>query len=119
MPLKDPKTFLPNGDEIKRQLARMQASPDFNATPQQLALFKYVIKQTLAGHTERIKGFRVATEVFGRSSDFDQSTDPIVSIQASRLRLAINRYYETAGKNDPLQISIPRGTYAPEFGECR
>ncbi|MDX2501812.1 MAG: hypothetical protein QNL14_15085, partial [Deltaproteobacteria bacterium] len=71
----------------------------------------------LAGKANRIKGYMVATEVFGRGSDFDQSIDPIVSIQASRLRQAIDRYYETAGKNDPLRIAIPRGAYVPEFDE--
>ena len=57
----------------------------------------------------------MATEVFGRRSDFDQSIDPIVSIQASRLRRALARYYETAGKRDPIRIVIPKGTYVPVF----
>jgi adenylate cyclase len=115
--IKDPKPFLPTKDEITRQLERMQVSPDFTATPQQIALLKYVVNQTMAGNADRIKGYTVATEVFGRKSDFDQSIDPIVSIQASRLRQAMIRYYETAGKHDPLRIDIPRGTYVPEFDE--
>jgi hypothetical protein len=85
------------------------------ATPQQIALLKFVVKRTQAGKADSIKGYTVATEVFGRREDFDQSIDPIVSIQASRLRLAIERYYETAGKNDPLRIDIPKGTYVPVF----
>jgi hypothetical protein len=51
--------------------------------------------------------------VFGRRSDFDQSIDPIVSIQASRLRQSLAWYYETAGKHDPIRIDIPKGTYVP------
>jgi adenylate cyclase len=97
----------------------MLASPDFNATPQQIFLLKYVVNQTLAGNADRIKGYTVATEVFGRRSDFDQSIDPIVSIQASRLRLALARYYETAGKNDPICIDIPKGGYVPTFRKQR
>ena len=115
MIIKDPKLFLPTEDETTRQLERMLGSPDFNATPQQSALFKYVVNQTLAGNADRIKGYTVATEVFGRRSDFDQSIDPIVSIQASRLRRAMEQYYETAGKNDPIRIDIPPGTYVPVF----
>jgi len=102
-------------DEIARQLERILTSPDFTATPQQIALLEYVVNQTLAGNADQIKGYTVATEVFGRRSDFDQSIDPIVSIQASRLRLALERYYETAGKNDPIRIDIPTGTYVPVF----
>jgi adenylate cyclase len=95
----------------------MLASPDLNASPQQSALLKYVVNQTLAGNVDRIKGYTVATEVFGRRSDFDQSIDPIVSIQAARLRRAMARYYETAGKNDPICIDIPKGGYVPTFDE--
>jgi hypothetical protein len=102
------KSSPPSGEAISHQLERMLGSPDLNATPQQSALLTYVVNQTLAGKADRIKGYTVATEVFGRRSDFDQSIDPIVSIQASRLRRAMERYYETAGKNDPLRIDIPK-----------
>jgi len=81
--IKNPESFLPIKDEITRQLERMLGSPNFNATPQQIALLKYVVNETLAGNADSIKGYTVATEVFGRRSDFDQSIDPIVSIQAS------------------------------------
>ena len=113
----DPKASVPLKTDITRQLERILDSPDFKATPQQTALLRYVVNQTLAGNAYRIKGYIVATEVFGRRSDFNQSNDPIVSIQASRLRQAIELYYETAGKNDPIRIDIPKGGYVPTFDE--
>jgi adenylate cyclase len=112
---KDSKPSFPSKDEIPRLLERMLDSPDFNATPQQISLLKYVVSRTLEGKADSIKGYTVATEVFGRRSDFDQSIDPIVSIQASRLRLALERYYSSAGKNDLIRIDIPKGTYVPSF----
>ena len=115
---KDPKASVPPKDEITRQLERRLASPDFNATPQQTSLLKFVVNRTQEGNADSIKGYTVATEVFGRRSDFDQSIDPIVSIQASRLRLALTLYYETAGKNDPIRIDIPKGGYVPSFEKC-
>jgi TolB-like protein/Tfp pilus assembly protein PilF len=116
------KTLLqkPSSDSrkvISSQLELMLGSPDFNATPQQRALLEYVVNQTLAGNDDQIKGYTVATEVFGRREDFDQSIDPIVSIQASRLRQALARYYDTAGKIDRFRIDIPLGTYVPKFSE--
>ena len=75
--IQEPKSPQPSNEEITRQLERMLDSPDFNATPQQSALLKYVVNQTLAGIADSIKGYTVATEVFGRRSDFDQSIDPI------------------------------------------
>ena len=73
--------------------------------------------QTLAGNAGQIKAYTVATDVFGRGPDFDQSIDPVVSIQAGRLRRAIERYYLTGGKSDPTRIDIPKGTYVPTFSE--
>ncbi len=93
----------------------MLSSPDFKATPQQTALLRYVVNQTLAGRASRIKGYTVATEVLGRGSDFNQSIDPIVSIQAAQLRRALAHYYLAAGKHDPVHIEIPKGTYVPVF----
>ena len=101
--------------EIQRQLTLVLANPDFRATPQQVDLLKYVVGQTLAGKADKIKAYTVATEVFGRRTDFDQNLDPIVSIQASRLRRALKHYYETAGTNDRIRIGIPTGTYVPVF----
>ena len=115
MKLQFHKSSPPSHEGILRQLERMLASADFNATPQQASLFKYVVNQTLGGNTDRIKDHTIAIEVFGRRSDFDQSIDPIVSIQASRLRLALARYYKTGGENDTICINIPTGTYVPVF----
>ena len=115
MEIKSAESSLPLEEEITDQLDRMLSSPDFHVTPQQTAFIKYVVEKTQEGKAESIKGYTVATEVFGRRSDFDQSMDPIVSIQASRLRLALERYYETAGKNDPIRIDIPKGTFVPVF----
>jgi hypothetical protein len=75
------KPLLPPEDEINRQLERLFSSPDFLASPQQKALLKFVVNQSLTGNANRIKSYTVATEVFGREPDFDQSTDPIVSVQ--------------------------------------
>mgnify|MGYP000420440033 CR=1 FL=1 len=48
-------------------------------------------------------------------ADEEHQIDPIVSIQARRLRRALSQYYETQGSNDPIVISVPTGQYAPCF----
>ena len=109
------KSSRPTKKQISLQLERILNSPDFRASPQQIAFLKFVVFQTLAGNASVIKGYTVATEVFGRGPGFDQTVDPVVSIQGSRLRRALERYYLTAGKHDPIRIDIPRGTYVPTF----
>ncbi len=105
----------PAAEEILRQLQRILDSPEFNATEAQVAFLKFVVNKVIAGESDEIKGYTVATQVFGRKEDFDQNNDPIVSIHANKLRRALEHYYLTAGREDPLCIDIPKGTYIPVF----
>ena len=104
-------------DRIQRQLQRILTSPVFRATKAQKAFLEFVVRKTLSGNSVEIKGYTVATRVFGRREDFDQATDPIVSIQANKLRRALEHYYLTAGDKDPVRIEIPKGSYVPNFTE--
>jgi len=102
-------------ENIKGQLQRIFASAEFHATDKQRKFLRFVVSETLAGNVHEIKGYTVATRVFNRKIDFDQSTDPIVSIQANKLRRALERYYLVAGKQDPIRIDLPVGSYVPTF----
>lgn len=75
----------------------------------------YIIEETLAGRSDHIKAYTIATEVFARGDDFDSTSDPIVRVEAGRLRRALEHYYLTAGSNDSLRITIPKGGYLPNF----
>ncbi len=59
---------------------------NFEKNKQQSDFLSFVVLVTISGRQENIKGYEVATKVFGRSADFDPSTDPIVSMQANKLR---------------------------------
>ena len=107
----------PAAEKIQQQLQRILDSPEFQTTEKQREFLKFVVAETVAGRDQEIKGYTVATQVFGRKEDFDQATDPIVSIQANKLRRALERYYLVAGQQDPVRIDIPKGTYVPTFCE--
>ncbi|MGW8320720.1 MAG: hypothetical protein ACWGSD_04130 [Thermodesulfobacteriota bacterium] len=102
-------------DAILAQLKRILSHPEFQATPQQRDFLRFVVMETLEGREHEIKGYTVAIQVLGRRANFDPKTDPAVSIQANRLRLALERYYLVAGREDPIRIDVPRGTYVPTF----
>ena len=51
----------------------------------------------------------------GRDERFDAQNDPIVRIEVGRLRRDLERYYEVAGRDDPIRITIPKGHYIPAF----
>ena len=100
---------------IDKQLRRIVSSPEFKATARQKKFLRFVVEKTLEGQADEIKGYTVATSVFGRKETFDQATDPIVSVEARRLRRALEHYYLVAGVQDPILIDIPKGGYVPTF----
>jgi adenylate cyclase len=103
-------------DDVRAALERVVSSPDFAASERARRFLRYVVEETLAGRSDRIKAFSVAVEVFGRDESFDPQNDPVVRIEAGRLRRALERYYLLAGKDDPVFIDIPKGGYVPTFG---
>jgi TolB-like protein len=104
-------------EAIRGQLERILGHAEFQATDKMRDFLRYVVEETLAGRSGRIKGFSIAVEVFGRASDFDAANDPVVRIQAGRLRRAIERYYLVGGRQDSIRIDIPKGGYVPVFAE--
>jgi adenylate cyclase len=100
---------------IREQLGRILASPEFQATDKMRDFLRFIIEEKLAGRAQKLRAFTIAIAVFGRGEDFDGTNDPIVRIQAGRLRRALERYYLTAGTRDPIQIDIPKGRYIPRF----
>jgi len=104
-------------DAIRAQLARILEHPEFHATEKMRDFLRFVVEETLAGNARQLKGFTIAREVFGRDEDFDAAQDPVVRIQAGRLRRAMERYYLVAGGQDPVLIDIPKGGYVPVFSD--
>lgn len=96
-------------DAIREQLDRICASREFHATERMHAMLRFCFEETLAGRSDQLKGYTIATQVFGRDEDFDAAQDPIVRIQAGRLRRALERYYLVTGGADPVVIDIPKG----------
>ncbi len=105
----------PGARLVRRQAERVLASGDFDASPRSKDFLRFIVEEALAGRGQEVTQTAIATRVFHRRDDFDATVDPIVRIQAGRLRRSLERYYLLAGKHDPLRIELPRGTYVPEF----
>jgi TolB-like protein len=107
--------MVPERDAIDRQLQAIFASQDFAQAPKMRALLRYLVEATLAGDAERLKGYAIGVDVFERGASFDPATDPIVRVQAGRLRKLLHAYYTAAGQTDPFRIEIPKGSYGVDF----
>lgn len=105
----------PSDDEVIAVLDRMVLSTEFLSSPHLAAFLRFSVETTLAGEGQKIKAYSVATSVLGRPPTFDPQADPIVRVEATRLRRAMERYYLHEGSDEPILIDIPRGRYVAVF----
>jgi TolB-like protein len=115
MPAPDRTSGVPSAADIRAELAHMIDSEVFRGAPQLAGFLRFVVEATLRGESDRIKGYTIATEALGRGDDFDPQADPIVRVEASRLRRAIERYHAGPGAERAVVIALTRGSYVPEF----
>jgi adenylate cyclase len=114
LPLMGDQGVPPGTEDVRLQLERIIQSDEFPSTGRSAAFLRYVVEEVLAAREARIKGYSIAIEVFKRPASFTQD-DPVVRIEAGRLRKALERYYLVAGQSDPIKIDIPKGGYVPTF----
>jgi adenylate cyclase len=96
---------------VRAELERILASRCFEQAARSSDFLRFVVEQTLAGQGGRLKGYTIGIEVFGRPPDFDAQADPLVRVEAGRLRRRLADYYAEEGSTDPVRIDLPRGSY--------
>jgi hypothetical protein len=102
-------------ESIKQQLERILASKGFVHSERPSRFLRFVVDQTVQGLGHQLKEYLLGIEVLGRRESFDPKTDPIVRVEAGRLRTRLREYYESEGRNDPVLIDFPKGGYVPTF----
>ena len=105
----------PSPSERRFQMERILANPTFQASPRRRLLLRYLVEETLDGRADLLKGYAIALAVFNRDQSFDPQSDPVVRLEARRLRRDLDCYYAGAGSHDRIRISIPRGGYVCRF----
>jgi hypothetical protein len=109
---------VPQGGEdqaIRAALDELLRWPELARSPQLARLLRYVVEAKLAGNEQAIKAYAIAVDVFGRPADFDPQSDPIVRVQARRLRALLDRFSLSSAAHGPIRIRLPVGRYVPEF----
>lgn len=113
---KQPNLSSPSSrDEIEAALCRILASDPFLRSERLSRFLSYTVHQTLDGTSADLKEYHVGIAVCGRQNGYDPRTDPVVRVEARRLRAALDLYYAQAGSEDPLRIGLPKGGYVPSF----
>ena len=102
-------------EQVSRQLGRMLAAETFERADRVSRFLEFVVEQALQGKADELKQYVIALEVFDKPPSFDPCTDPIVRVQARRLREKILEYYGGEGRLDPVWIGLAPIGYQPRF----
>lgn len=103
--------------DIEVALERMFAADMFKSSPKLRQFLRYIVTQKLNGKSDQLKAYSIAIDVYNYPADFDPQNDPIIRVQARRLRTALKEYYLDVGASERVKISVPRGGYRPVFSE--
>ncbi|MCC6340797.1 MAG: hypothetical protein IT166_01285 [Bryobacterales bacterium] len=76
---------------------------------------RFTVEKAMEGHADELKEYLIGIEVFDRKPMYDPRVDPIVRVEARRLRAKLREYYSSAGAGDPIRIEFPTGGYVPQF----
>lgn len=110
------RTSIESTEHSRRDaLNRVLRSSQFEKSARASQFLRYIVDETIAGRANRLKGYTIATDVFGRGADFDSDNDTIVRVQAGQIRRRLSLYYADEGQRDPIQIELPKGGYEPLF----
>ena len=97
------------------QLSRILASKTFSQVERLKRFISFIVTESVAGRSGELKEYVIGVQVFGKDPSFDPRTDPIVRVQARRLRARLVKYYREEGQADEIAIDLPKGGYSPVF----
>ncbi|NZD49672.1 tetratricopeptide repeat protein [Rhizobium leguminosarum] len=103
--------------EARSEAERLLADPRLHVSDRHRAFLRYIVDAVFEGRSDAVKAYSIAIDVFNRPPSFDPSSDPIVRIEATRLRETLAKYYEQLGDEPGARLDIPRGRYVPVFVE--
>jgi hypothetical protein len=102
-------------EQCLAEIEKLVSSQILHSSESLCKLLRYLAKHALDHPGTPIKEYQIATEVFGRSADFDPQLDSMVRVQAGRLRGKLTEYYGVNGADDSVVVELPKGTYVLAF----
>jgi hypothetical protein len=103
-----------NAAAVNHHLDQALSSPLFRKAERQSRFLRFVVDVALHSPEATIKEFDIAVAVYGRRPDYDPRTDPIVRVEAARLRARLREYYAVTPP-ERVRIDLPKGGYLPLF----
>src|SRR6202163_1991125 len=102
-------------NDVAVQMDRIGRSRWFSRSERLCRFVRFSANHALSHGANRLKEYLVGIQVFDRGPAYDPRIDPIVRVEARRLRAKLRAYYASAGRDDQLRIEFPKGSYSPVF----
>jgi hypothetical protein len=102
-------------DERWQLVQRIVSSPPFQKSTRLRELLEHVTERTIHGHTHELTEQQIGSRLFHKPSGYSSLEDSSVRVHARQLRLKLHEYFDEEGRNEPLILSIPKGSYTPIF----
>ena len=102
-------------EAILRELKKVLASPQFSSSKRYPAFLRYIVEKTLEGNADLLKERTLGVDVFDRQPAYDTNSDTVVRYTAGEVRKRLLLYYHELGRDSQIRISLPAGSYVPEF----
>jgi hypothetical protein len=102
-------------DERWQLVQRIVSSPHFQKSTRLRELLQYIVEQTLHGNARELTEQHIGNALFHKPSDYSPLEDSSVRVHVRQLRLKLHEYFNEDGRNEPIILEIPKGSYAPVF----
>ncbi len=104
-------------EAVQAELGRILNAKTFAHSERLRRFLQFTVEQELKGEGDKLKEYQIGVEVFDRKESYDPRIDPIVRVEAGRLRSKLKEFYSGEGREDPILIEFPKGSYVPVFRE--
>lgn len=105
---------VPQAELVQQHLHQALSSSLFRNADRQARFLRFVVNRALEDSNAGLKEFEIGMEVYNRGVDYDPRVDPIVRVEAARLRSRLQEYYNLE-PHSPIRIELPKGSYIPQF----
>src|SRR5258707_7164719 len=103
------------GDERWRLVQRIVSSTPFQKSTRLRDLLQYVSEQTIHGNAHELTEQHIGNALFHKPSDYSPLEDSSVRVHARQLRLKLHEYFDEEGRNEPVILTVLKGSYAKVF----
>jgi hypothetical protein len=102
-------------DKRWQLVQRIVSSPPFQKSTRLRDLLHFITEQTIHGKAHELTEQHIGNALFHKPSDYRPLEDSSVRVHVRQLRLKLHEYFNEDGRNEPVILDIPKGSYAPVF----